>query len=649
MASTIKPSVFIGSSSENLRLATTLQEALDHETEPQVWHQDGFPPSQYPLEALEKHLDTADFAIFLFAPDDVTLTRGEKRNTVRDNVLFELGLFIGRITRARTFIVKPRGVDLDLPSDLMGITPIEYAPGRSDDNLLASVGPAARKILDVVRSLKTRIKASEGSQVEADADGATSQTDGSSGPSIFQFHEHSTFSDFDFAYFVATAREDATQQREVDEAFRRSSLSSSAEELEVWEARTNLTRMLDGGLSSLQAIRTGVLKYPTNPHLHRILGDALKHHGDTDGAFSQYSIALDCANDVMDAARSMERIATLPKPRLDRENARAKLLALPQGDPRSDTSLCLAMRTLAMSTGMSQIAQSIDELRVKQTPEDVTLKFSLAHSFDKDDADLSMLHYESIPKEERTSMAWNNLGVSYSNLHMPGLAIAAYEIASQRGETIADGNLANLLVHAGFYEMARTRAKKAIVVPDHHSNVVAALSNIDQGQAEEGDKRAAAINNAQKKQDFLRLLGNAALQPGNADVVGTWQTPEGTLEISVTPDGSYLATGEIVRQREVNSLHQLFIGTPVSTTERTVVTVALSRFGDAFEGTFSRKPHGPSRGSLLGSYAREDPVALFPSDADTLRVCVIGFAREEMEWKRPIAIYPPKNDKPDGA
>lgn len=81
MATKRKPVVFIGCSTENLTTAATLQEALDYQTEPFVWHQDGFPPSQYPLEALEKHLDRVDAAIFLFAPDDVTLTSREEKKT----------------------------------------------------------------------------------------------------------------------------------------------------------------------------------------------------------------------------------------------------------------------------------------------------------------------------------------------------------------------------------------------------------------------------------------------------------------------------------------------------------------------------------------------------------------------------------------
>ena len=60
----------------------------------------------------------------------------------RDNVLLEMGLFIGALGRERTFAVFDRSVDMKLPSDLAGVTPASYAPHASG-NLQASLGASA--------------------------------------------------------------------------------------------------------------------------------------------------------------------------------------------------------------------------------------------------------------------------------------------------------------------------------------------------------------------------------------------------------------------------------------------------------------------------------------------------------------------------
>jgi len=46
--------------------------------------------------------------------DDVIETRGTRHATLRDNVLFELGLFMGKLTRYRAILVHPRVTDLKL-------------------------------------------------------------------------------------------------------------------------------------------------------------------------------------------------------------------------------------------------------------------------------------------------------------------------------------------------------------------------------------------------------------------------------------------------------------------------------------------------------------------------------------------------------
>jgi hypothetical protein len=141
-----KPSLFIGSSVEGLDVAYALQENLEYDTEPTVWPQGVFRPTGSTLTDLLDVARKTEFAAFVFTPDDVRFMRDEHGAIPRDNVIFELGLLIGARGPERCFFVLPRDVELQLPSDLLGLTPLTYLSNRQDGNLVSSLGPASNKI-----------------------------------------------------------------------------------------------------------------------------------------------------------------------------------------------------------------------------------------------------------------------------------------------------------------------------------------------------------------------------------------------------------------------------------------------------------------------------------------------------------------------
>jgi predicted nucleotide-binding protein len=150
-----KPRMFIGSSSEGLVVANEIQSLLQHEFEVEVWNQGIFGLGTATLDALEQAVLAFDFAVFVFRPDDELHTRGQVKSVARDNVVFELGLFIGKLTRMRAFIVQPTGEGTALPSDLAGIATARYDPSRS--NLTAALGPACQSIRNAVSAALHRV------------------------------------------------------------------------------------------------------------------------------------------------------------------------------------------------------------------------------------------------------------------------------------------------------------------------------------------------------------------------------------------------------------------------------------------------------------------------------------------------------------
>jgi Predicted nucleotide-binding protein containing TIR-like domain len=150
----MKPKMFIASSAEHLDLAYAVQEGLERDVEATVWSQGVFAPSRTAMASLIDVLDENDFGVFVLAPSDVAIIRKETKSTVRDNVIFELGLFIGRLGSDRCFLVVPREAeDLHLPTDLLGLTPVTFEPNREDANLTAALGPACNRIRKAVTKL----------------------------------------------------------------------------------------------------------------------------------------------------------------------------------------------------------------------------------------------------------------------------------------------------------------------------------------------------------------------------------------------------------------------------------------------------------------------------------------------------------------
>jgi CRP/FNR family transcriptional regulator, cyclic AMP receptor protein len=150
------PEVFIGSSSESVKVANSIERALKPDPiRIHHWKRGVFGASEATIESLEKLLPKCDFAVLILTADDKMRIRNKKKVAPRDNVVFELGLFMGAIGRSRTFMVVEDRKELRLPPDLSGIT---YLPlnTRSPTYFRNSVAAAVVKIRKRISGLNTR-------------------------------------------------------------------------------------------------------------------------------------------------------------------------------------------------------------------------------------------------------------------------------------------------------------------------------------------------------------------------------------------------------------------------------------------------------------------------------------------------------------
>jgi predicted nucleotide-binding protein len=142
--------VFIMSSVEAIPVTDLIIQHFEHDPFLAVaWQHGVFKASNYTLDDLEDQLDDSDFAIAVAHADDVVITRDDEWPTVRDNVVFELGMFMGRLGRKRAFLMEPRDADLKLPSDLRGLTTIPYRYQKGKD-AAALIAPACARLRTLI-------------------------------------------------------------------------------------------------------------------------------------------------------------------------------------------------------------------------------------------------------------------------------------------------------------------------------------------------------------------------------------------------------------------------------------------------------------------------------------------------------------------
>jgi len=145
-----QPEVFIGSSKESLPVAREIQSGLSHDGMlVSVWTDGVFRASWSVIDGLLQAVKRSDFAILVLTGDDSVVSRDLKKAAPRDNCVFELGLFMGALGRDRTFIVKPRGDDIKIPSDLLGLIPLEHPLG-DPSTLTSRIAPVCNELRKMV-------------------------------------------------------------------------------------------------------------------------------------------------------------------------------------------------------------------------------------------------------------------------------------------------------------------------------------------------------------------------------------------------------------------------------------------------------------------------------------------------------------------
>lgn len=145
--------IFIGSTTEELDLAEEAESILESDFDVTIWNDDVWESSVFKinnsfLSDLLKASLKFDYGILIGTCDDIVTYRGEEVLQPRDNVLFELGLFVGRLGISKcAFIIEE---ELKVLSDLQGISLARFTKKDPD-----SFGEAVNKVKDFFSTSKT--------------------------------------------------------------------------------------------------------------------------------------------------------------------------------------------------------------------------------------------------------------------------------------------------------------------------------------------------------------------------------------------------------------------------------------------------------------------------------------------------------------
>jgi len=149
-----RPMIFVASSSEQLETANEIGRGLDSaDWKVRVWHTQ-VALSAADIESLERALARADFAVVVMTGDDASNVRQGALVLPRDNVVFELGLFIGRLGRERCAFFHDASASKRIASDLEGVKGADFYPtGLADDRARPSLSVRIRQVKGQIRTV----------------------------------------------------------------------------------------------------------------------------------------------------------------------------------------------------------------------------------------------------------------------------------------------------------------------------------------------------------------------------------------------------------------------------------------------------------------------------------------------------------------
>ncbi|MBC7909386.1 MAG: nucleotide-binding protein [Pyrinomonadaceae bacterium] len=506
----MKPKLFVGSSVEGLGVAYAVQQNLKHQAEVTVWDQGIFRLSDSALDSLIQLLDRVDFGVFVFTPDDIVNIRGEENRSIRDNVLFELGLFVGRLGKGRSFILMPdERKDFRLPTDLIGMTPATYETGRTDDNFQAATGPSCHEIRQLIASLGSKSKGNESPSIPQSEDNdSESKSLGNARPIDEQAEEKVEATETIEAgesNWRTLYNEDKFEEAISLLEKRLGTTEDEKQKLDYmeWIGRAKAKIDFESGVEYLNRL---IEKHPDNEDLYFSLAGAYWDVGLADDAIAILDKGL--SSQIEDNSWLKYMKANIKSSQSEEDVALRLIDEIIKENPKFAHSYTVAAEILTKIDRKDE-AIKYYELGIKAVPnnEDILYEYG-KHLLDVDNNSGALVIFRKLTnRHPKNSNYFGYLGNAYLVFNFYGLALEAYEEANKLAEEEESwliSNIGNVLNSRGFYPQAIKHLKKGIeLYPDSvyaHERLASAMKS-DEEERKRATETVRQYLLSQKKQE----------------------------------------------------------------------------------------------------------------------------------------------------
>lgn len=466
-----------------------------------------------------------------------------------DWVIQEIGLAVGRgfsiIILLEDGCRKPGGIQGD----------VEYIPFSRE-----APEKAQGQLLEMVKALSPPATSTTS---KADSKSENSPTDDKKSFEEPEAKPDASWDieDFDSQYFWAIIQKNAGRCDEINNAFLNSVYAKDDESKIVWHANIEKYKIICGQGGKISVIRECLDQYPENPDIIASLAAVLSSLDQVSEAAQLYVRA---ANNERSTPKAAEHLGSAAYFYAKSGNESEVEVVLDRikgfAVDRQESRIARSLKSVGEVADDTHLAIEAMEAIARIDPDDHENRFSLAYAHSQiGNSDLALHHYSIIPSDERSSITWNNLGVAYQNLSVPGRAISAYKKAASEGETLAMSNLAYRYMNAGFFDEASVELRRAMSGNDPHKNVGEAYAQLDDLPTDETKSVKEIEAKAAKKLEFYRDLSIAILEPTPQSLQTDWTGPKGPVSLKLTGN-DFSATWEY--QVEGNTLSGFLASKP---------------------------------------------------------------------------------------